>query len=306
MPDISLRQLETFVVTAEYGSFTKAAENLHMTQSTVSMHIQGLEAALEKRLILRGARRRFELTEEGERIYHAARDILARCEALAKPAHEDGSTYLLSIATSTVPAQCLLPALLRAFRTRYDRARYTIRRGDSARVFQLLDDGKARIGLVGDEPDGKLYQYDVIARDHLVVITQATDEFRELLIGDATGAELLDRPLIRREEGSGTDHAAEFWCRKNGVRIADLNVIARMDNPEDIKRSVAAGMGVAVISDLAVQQEVRDGKLLAFPLGGEGSSRAFYVVRRKDVLLTPIEGRFVEMSRTELAGIAGV
>lgn len=63
MLEISLRQLETFVVTAECASFTRAADKLHLTQSTVSTHIQSLEQELDSQLILRGARRKLELTE---------------------------------------------------------------------------------------------------------------------------------------------------------------------------------------------------------------------------------------------------
>lgn len=69
MLEISLRQLETFVVTAECASFTRAADKLHLTQSTVSTHIQSLEQELDSQLILRGARRKLELTETGRRVY---------------------------------------------------------------------------------------------------------------------------------------------------------------------------------------------------------------------------------------------
>ena len=74
MLEISLRQLETFVVTAECASFTRAADKLHLTQSTVSTHIQSLEQELDSQLILRGARRKLELTETGRRVYAAAKE----------------------------------------------------------------------------------------------------------------------------------------------------------------------------------------------------------------------------------------
>ena len=79
MLDISIRQLESFAATAEYSSFTRAAQELHLTQSTVSMHIQSLEDILGTQLIVRGARKRFSLTEDGKRVYAAAKDILSRC-----------------------------------------------------------------------------------------------------------------------------------------------------------------------------------------------------------------------------------
>ena len=103
MLDISIRQLEAFVATAEYCSFTKAAEALHLTQSTVSMHIRTLEEILDARLIERGARRKVLLSEEGKQVYYAARDILGRAEALQERRTE-GDQEPLRIGTSTVPA----------------------------------------------------------------------------------------------------------------------------------------------------------------------------------------------------------
>ena len=72
MLKINLKQLEAFVLTAEFRSFTKAAEALYLTQSTVSSHVSALEATLELRLFRRGARQRVALTEAGERIYQEA------------------------------------------------------------------------------------------------------------------------------------------------------------------------------------------------------------------------------------------
>ena len=104
MLDISIRQLESFAATAEYSSFTRAAQELHLTQSTVSMHIQSLEDILGTQLIVRGARKRFSLTEDGKRVYAAAKDILSRCEALQQM-RQGLESEALSIGTSTVPAQ---------------------------------------------------------------------------------------------------------------------------------------------------------------------------------------------------------
>ena len=82
MLKINLKQLEAFVATAEFSSFTKAAEELFLTQSTVSSHINALEGTLGIRLIQRSARQRVSLTKEGELVYREAREILDRCQTL--------------------------------------------------------------------------------------------------------------------------------------------------------------------------------------------------------------------------------
>ena len=82
MSEFSLKQIQVFVAVAELGSFTQAAQALFLSQSTVSAHLAALETALSTRLLDRDARRRVRLTPEGERVYPAAKKILADCAAL--------------------------------------------------------------------------------------------------------------------------------------------------------------------------------------------------------------------------------
>ena len=84
MSEFSLKQIQVFVAVAELGSFTQAAQALFLSQSTVSAHLAALETALSTRLLDRDARRRVRLTPEGERVYPAAKKILADCAALAQ------------------------------------------------------------------------------------------------------------------------------------------------------------------------------------------------------------------------------
>ena len=140
-----------------------------------------------------------------------------------------------------------------------------------------------------------------IARDHLVLITENNEAFRAMQAEEKTGKDLLDLPMIAREESSGTQHAADTFIQKLGVK--ELNIIARMDNPESIKISVGEGMGVSIISDLAVSAEVRAGKLLAFPFAPEAEERKLYVVWPKDTLLSAAELRFIQYVKAQTSAI---
>ena len=206
MLDISIRQLEVFVATAEYCSFTKAAEDLHLTQSTVSMHIRTLEEVLYACLIERGSRKKVILTEEGKRVYSIAKDILARVEALQEH-RTDGGEELLRIGTSTVPAQYLLPKLLSGFLKKHSRVKYILRRGDSEHILECIRKGEVRIGLTGYKNGDRSLIFQEIARDHLVLITENNEAFRTMQAEEKTGKDLLDLPMIAREESSGTQHA---------------------------------------------------------------------------------------------------
>ena len=300
MLDISIRQLEVFVATAEYCSFTKAAEDLHLTQSTVSMHIRTLEEVLGACLIERGARKKVILTEEGKRVYSMAKDILSRVDALQER-RTDGGEELLRIGTSTVPAQYLMPKLLSGFLKKHSRVKYILRRGDSEHILECIQKGEVRIGLTGYRNGDRSLIFQEIARDHLVLITENSEAYRAMQAAGNTGKDLLDRPMIAREESSGTQHAADAFLQKLGV--TEPNIVARMDNPESIKISVAEGIGVSLISDLAVSAEVKAGKLLAFPFSPQAEERKLYVVWPRDALLTSTELRFVQYVKAQTSAI---
>ena len=300
MLDISVRQLEVFVATAEYCSFTRAAEDLHLTQSTVSMHIRTLEEVLHACLIERGARKKVILTEEGKRVYSIAKDILSRMEALQDHGAE-GAEEPIRIGTSTVPAQYLLPKLLSGFLKKYPQARYILRRGDSEHVLDCIQKGEVRIGLVGYKNADRSLIFQEIARDRLVLITENSEAFRSMQAAGKNGQDLLGFPMIAREASSGTQHAADLFLQRLGVKAP--NIVARMDNPESIKMSVAEGVGVSIVSDLAVSAEVRSGKLLAFPFTPRSEERKLYIVWPKDALLTTAELRFVQHVKTQTGAI---
>ncbi len=300
MIDISIRQLEAFVATAEYCSFTKAAEELHLTQSTVSMHIRALEKILGTCLIERGARRKVVLTEEGRQTYFKARDILARAQAL-QDNQKESEQELLRLGTSTVPAQCLLPKLLSGFLKKHPNARFLLRRGDSERALALLKQGEVRIALTGYRSEERGFVFQEIARDRLVLISENNETFRALQEAGKTGEDLLDLPMIAREVGSGTQYAADAFLQR--LRPAGLNIIARIDNPETIKASVMEGMGVSVISDLAVSAEIKAGKLLAFPFAKGKNERRLYVAWGRETILTALELKFIQYVKGQTSDI---
>jgi len=293
MLKINLKQLEAFVATAEYCSFTKAAEAVYLTQSTVSSHISTLEDVLGVRLIQRGARQRVALTEEGKKVYREAKDILDRCQTLQDQGSHNSAEQLV-IASSTIPSQYIMPDLMTDFLKQYPECRYVQLRGDSTKVHQYLEEGKAHIGFVGIAANRKTHHYHPVAKDKLVVITSNREPYSSYQTLGTTGLELLDEPMILREESSGTRKAMEAYFSCNGISTQSLRIVAQIDNTEAIKSSVSRGMGVSVISDLAVREEVESGRLLSFDLGASGTFRKLYLVWRKDAELTPLEDTFIK------------
>lgn len=293
MLNINLKQLEAFVSTAEYSSFTKAAEELFLTQSTVSSHISTLEKTLGVRLIQRSARRRVTLTGAGEQVYREAKDILERCQSLQDLKKQDDRNQLV-IGASSVPGQCLMPELMGEYLTLCPDCHYVQLRGDSVRIHQLLDQGRARLGFVGIASDPREYRYHPVAEDRLVLITANKEPYQSLHRSGASGLSLLNMPMILREENSGTRQEMERYLRKLQISPESLNIIAQIDNPEAIRSSVSRGLGVSIMSVLAAREYLLSGRLLSFEMGHQGAYRNIYLAWRKDAVLTPAEQSFLE------------
>ena len=292
MLKINLKQLEAFVATAEFSSFTKAAEVMYLTQSTVSSHISVLEENLGVRLIQRSARQRVTLTKEGERVYREAKEILERCQALQDLKKHDRQTQLV-IGASSVPGQCLMPELMAEYLALYPDSHYIQLRGDSIRIHQYLAQGKANLGFVGVATTPKEYNYHPVAEDRLVLITANKEPYQTLHRQGVSGLDLLNMPMILREENSGTRQEMERYLMRNQISAEDLNIIAQIDNPEAIRSSVSRGLGVSVMSVLAAREYLLAGRLLSFELGDQGAFRKIYLTWRKDALLSQTEQNFL-------------
>lgn len=293
MLEINLKQLESFVATVEHSGFTAAAAALYLTQSTVSAHVSALEQTLGVPLLVRGARRPVTLTPEGQNVYAQAREILNRCERLQAlgPAEQPP----LRLGASTAPGQGLLPELLTGFLQRCPDSRYVLLRGDSARIHSLMLESRVHLGFVGAAMDPRHFVYHPIANDRLVLIAPNREPYPTLQRQGVSGLTLLtEQPLIRREPASGTRQSLEDYLRRSGIPADRLHPVAEIDTPEDVKAAVQRGLGVAVISALAVQEELAAGKLLSFDLDRSGVFRRIYLAWPADCPLTAAERRFAD------------
>jgi DNA-binding transcriptional LysR family regulator len=284
--DEQLPQLPTFSKAAELGSFTEAAKALGLTQAAVSQRIHALERALGVPLFQRRGGRVL-LNEAGKKLYDYARQILdlhrqARRETTG---HEPEVVGELLLAASTIPGEHLLPPLLSAFRRRYPDITIKAVAGDSKSVMALVERGEASLGLVGRKADRPNLESRFLASDRMVLV---------LPPGHVWGGrkrvsveQLCGHPLILREVGSGLRHCFETSLVRAGRSPSDLRVALELGSNEAIKRAVLQGIGVAVLSTYAVQEELRAGRLVALKVGDLDCDREMYVVRDRRRALPP-------------------
>ena len=275
---MNLKQLEAFAGVAETKSFSLTAKQLFLTQPTVSAHIASLEKELNTCLLVRSTKG-VALSDDGKELYAYAEQMLELEKKIRERFGQNGrfAGGVLRIAASTIPSQYLLPDIMVRFRKNYPGEKLKVFETDSAGVAEMIASHRADVGLAGAKIDKGNCTYVPIYQDELVAITPAFEKYRAKG-ADAAAGWLKEEPVILREEGSGTRQEARKILQQMGMDMNELNVAAIMENQETIKRSVENGMGISILSDLAVRDAVDAGRLLAFPLGKTGGKRDISLV----------------------------
>ncbi len=305
MIEFTIRQLEIFVTVVEKNSFSRAAEALALAQSTVSGHIRGLEEALSLVLFVRDAKKQIRLTERGREVYALAKPIVDQCRVMSEELLVQPDARELSIAASTDAFEYLLPDLMTAYQRTHAGCRFLLVNGDSAFVHEQLRARHARIGFVGTALDRETLTYRPVCRDKLVMITPNNERYRAFQRAGAYGRDLLGEPMIVRGGGSGTRKEFDRYLRSLGRDQQSLQIVARMNQADAVASSVAGGLGVAVISEMAARRYANSGELLVFHLDAEGAYRNIYLAHRKDILFGRAEREFIEFAVAHIRSVHG-
>ena len=290
---MDLRQLEVFAQVVETRSFSRAAEALRLTQSTVSEHVRLLEEELGTRLLDRLGRETVA-TRAGDLLHGYARQLLT-LRAEARQAIEQ---YLgrmsgaLVLGASSIPGEYVLPALIGRFRDRYSQVSITLMISDSQGVVQWVLDGKVELGVVGARPQHRGVEAVALMPDELVAAVppgHAWSGRREVGL-----EELAAAPLIVREAGSGSRATLEQALEEVGLSLARMRVVAEMGSTSAIKQAVKAGVGVSLVSRRAVEEESAHGFLGCVQVAGLRVNRHFYVVTHASRSRSPLCGTFLD------------
>ncbi len=294
---MNLKQLEAFVQVAEGGSFSKAARELYLTQPTISAHISSLEKELNVRLFVRNTKE-VSLSDNGKDLYKYAKQMVDLQGKIEEHfgMRKDSGKHCITIAASTIPAQYLLPKVLMRFNEKYPEEQFKIKETDSAQVVTQIVDCKADVGFTGTVLEKKHCKYIPFYKDELVIIAPNMEKYRRIQEECPNDISWLEREhVIMREEGSGTRKEAEKQLRSAGVNMADLEIIASIENQETIKKSVRQGMGVSILSRLAATDEAKAGQMLIFPIPGADEGRDINVVYNRNYQLSRSAERFIKI-----------
>jgi DNA-binding transcriptional LysR family regulator len=295
---MDLRRLEIFAKVAELGSFSRAAEALFLTQPTISEHVRALEDELGVQLLDRLGRGATP-TRAGQLLLGYARRMLT----LSREAHQALERFQgrmsgeLVVGGSTIPGEYVLPALVGQFKAKYPDISISLLIGSTRQVSDWLDEGRVEVGGVGARPAARTLAARELMADELVVVVTATHPWARR--GTITLADLQTEPMVVRERGSGSRDAVEHALHEAGIAPASLRVVGEMGSTQAVKQAVRAGVGIALISRRAVEDECRAGLLACVTVKDLRVARAFYLVTHRDRTRSPLAQAFVEFIESQ-------
>lgn len=290
-PYMDLHRLKIFVSVFKHRSFSKASQELSLTQPTVSDHIQTLEKELKCRLFDRLGRTILP-TKEAEILNLYAAEVIEKVEALKEALgnlHKEVEGELV-LGASTIPGTYLIPSLLASFQKRFPSVSFQVLISDSRGIVEKVTQHELLIGIVGSEIRGPQIDSIPLMEDKLVVVASPS------LIQKAAVSlqDLLRYPVILREEGSGTLRETERILEKEGISFEAFKVAGVFSSTDAVKQGVKAGLGISILSKISVIEDLKQGTLREIKIRGLQMKRRFFLITHKKRALPPAYRAFLE------------
>ncbi|WP_144555911.1 selenium metabolism-associated LysR family transcriptional regulator [Bacillus sp. X1(2014)] len=272
---MDLHQLYVFTKVVENKSFSKAADEIFLSQSTVSSHIQALEKMLNIKLFDRVGRESI-LTPQGERLYQwALKLLLIKDQALLDI--KVGMTDLrgmIRIAASSVPGQFMIPRMVKQFRKHYPEVTFHINQSSSKIVAEKVLNGSVDVGILGEKYENDKLRYIPLVKEKLVLITSNQNE----MVGPIKIRDILNYPFVMRNSSSGTNALLERVLKKNNIHKEQLNIIAYTESGQSLMQFVIQDIGISIISEIAAREYSSNNMLKMHAINGFDDERYFYLV----------------------------
>ena len=292
---MELHQLESFEAVVACGSFTRAAEALHLTQPAVTRQIAALEKELRAPLFDRLGRT-VQMTTAGEALHRYAESIvrLAREARQAVFDIESGGTGRIAVGASSTLATYMLPSQLRRFRESHPCVEIAVHTGVSARILGMVRANEADVGLVTGEVHDRVLTATALADYETVVVVPPSHPLAAR--SSISASELAGSPLILMETGTNLRTYVDGLLNAAGV---EEQVTMELDNVEAIKRMIEAELGLSMLPEVSVSAEVAAGRLVALKLTGvPHARRRIRLVHRRDKYLSTALRAFMHLLET--------
>lgn len=281
---LNFHQLHIFYTVSEKGSFSGAAQALHMTQPAVTMQIQSLEDYFGAKLFLRTTKK-IELTEAGRALLPFAK----RSIELMRETETGMSRFThmlegrLQLGASLTIGEYILPRLLGPFGQEFPHISVSLKVMNTAQILEEIMQHQLTFGLVEapiEHPDVLL---EPVLSDELLLVLPAGHELAQK--EEITLEDTLRYPFVLREKGSGTRRVMEEELLRRGLDLSDMKILMELGSTGAVKSAVEANLGLSILSQSSIKHELALGVLAARSIQGIRFVRSFYSIHLKSALL---------------------
>ncbi|MDH3325318.1 MAG: LysR family transcriptional regulator [Gammaproteobacteria bacterium] len=287
MLNITIRQLKVFESVARHLSYTRAAEELHLSQPAVSMQIKQLESVIGHPVMEQFGKKNY-LTAAGLEMQHYGREILQLLneteEVLADLKGLRKGTLDISVATT---ANDFATRILAEFSHQHDELNFRLDVTNRKTLLSQLDQNEKDLVIMGRPPDELDVEIEQFIENPLVVI--AAQNHPLVSQSQISLEELVEYTFVLREKASGTRIAMERFFKEHGVKMTHS---MEMTSNEAIKQSVQAGLGLGIVSIHTVGLELEVNRLVVLDVVDFPILRHWYVVYKKGKRLSVIAQEF--------------
>jgi DNA-binding transcriptional LysR family regulator len=288
---MDIHHLRVFAAVLRNRSFSRASEELHLTQPTVSDHVKALEEELHCRLFDRLGRS-IVPTKEADILYSHAVEIIEKTDSIKDLIGQFKKEIAgeLILGASTIPGTYVIPRIIAGFKKRYPSVSFQIVESDSKGIIEKVLEHELLLGVVGAKMGhGQLTFTPVMEEELIAVSSPSLIKAHEMSL-----EELKDFPMILREEGSGTRREIERILEARDIPLDALEVVGYFGSTDAVKQAVKAGLGISILSELAVKDELKYKLLKKIRVKGLQMKRKFYAVTHRKRSLPFAYGVFME------------
>ena len=267
-------RLKVFQSVAKNLSFTKASQELFISQPAITKHVQELETAYQTRLFDRQGSK-ISLTESGKLLLEHCERILEDYKRLEYEMHLLHNEYTgeLKLGASTTIAQYVLPAMLGGFIGKFPEVSLSLMNGNSREIEVALQEHRIDLGLVEGVFRLPNLKYTTVLEDELGAVIRTNSK---LPVGEEiTPEELLDLPLVLRERGSGTLDVFERALQQHNIKLSSLKVLMYLGSTESIKLFLEHTDCLGIVSVRSIGRELYSGQLRVVEIKSMPMQREF-------------------------------
>ncbi|MEF2094083.1 selenium metabolism-associated LysR family transcriptional regulator [Bacillus sp. CFBP9009] len=270
--------LKVFVTVIEQKNFSRAGDILNLSQPGVSLHIRNLENELGTKLIYRSPKQ-VQITEPGKILYRHAKQMLNHYETAKREINEFNNVVsgTMKIGASFTIGEYYLPKVLAEFAAQYPMVDIQIIISNSNDVIQGIRSNKLDIGLIEGETEYKDIDVRPFMNDEMIVVVPPDHPLSQMDLIE--GALLQNQTWVLREQGSGTRTYSDKLLSSLELNIKKTFIFTSI---QGVKEAVMAGLGIALLSRLTVQKELKSNELKTFHLKNEPIIRPFSIVKKLD------------------------